>query len=120
MSYSKDLREKVLKHIELGETIKSASMLFSVGSSSIKRWKRNQRETGSVMGPGRPLGSYKINEDKLKSYIIENLDALLDEMSIEFGVTIAAISAALKRLNFTRKKSLHFTLKDVKKNDKHI
>lgn len=72
------------------------------------------------MGPGRPLGSYKINEDKLKSYIIENPDALLDEMSIEFGVTIAAISAALKRLNFTRKKSLHFTLKDVKKNDKHI
>ena len=72
------------------------------------------------MGPGRPLGSYKINEDKLKSYIIENPDALSDEMYIEFGVTIAAISAALKRLNFTRKKSLHITLKDVKKNDNHI
>ena len=51
---------------------------------------------------------------------MENTDALLDEMSTDFGVTIAAISAALKRLNFTRKKSLHITLKDVKKKDKHI
>ena len=112
MSYSKDLREKVIKYIELGATIESASMLFSVGSSSIKRWKRNQRETGSVMGPSRPLGSYKINEDKLKSYIIVNPDALLDEMSTEFSVTIAAISAALKRLNFTRKKvyTLHWKM----------
>ena len=51
---------------------------------------------------------------------MENTDALLDEMSTDFGVTIAAISAALKRLNFTRKKSQHITLKDVKKKDKHI
>lgn len=114
MSYSKDLREKVLKHIALGATIDAASKLFSVGTSSIKRWKRNQRETGSVMGAGRPAGSYKIDEEKLKSYVNENPDALLEEISSEFRVTISAISAALKRLNFSRKKSLRSIEKDAK------
>ena len=117
MSYSKDLREKVLKHIALGSTIEAASKLFSVGTSSIKRWKRNQRETGSVMGAGRPAGSYKIDEDKLKSYVNENPDALLEEISSKFEVTLSAISAALKRLNFSRKKSLHSIEKGVKTKD---
>ena len=117
MSYSKDLREKVLKHIDLGATIEAASKLFLVGTSSIKRWKRNQRETGSVMGAGRPTGSYKIDEEKLKFFVNENPDALLEEISCEFGVTLSAISAALKRLNFSRQKSLRSIEKDVKKKD---
>ena len=57
------------------------------------------------MGPGRPSGAYKINEDKLKSYVDENPDAFLEEISMEFGVNLSAISMALSRLNISRKKS---------------
>ena len=115
MSYSRDLREKVLKHVDLGSTLEDASKHFSVGLASIKRWRKNKRETGCVMGPGRPTGPYKICEDKLKNYIAEHPDAFLDEIASNFNVTPPAILFALKRLKITRKKSLHFTKKGVKK-----
>lgn len=120
MSYSKDLRDKVLSHIDLGATLEEASKHFSVGLASIKRWRRNKRETGSVMGPGRPTGPYKICEDQLKRYIDENPDAFLDEIASNFNVTPPAILFALRRLKITRKKSLHSTKKGVKKGEKYI
>lgn len=114
MSYSKDFREQVLSHLDLGSTINEVSKLFSIGTSSIKRWKRNRRDTGEVMGPGRPTGAYKIDEAKLLKFIDENPDAVLDEIASNFNVTPPGILKALKRLNVTRKKSPHSTKKDVK------
>lgn len=94
MSYSKDFREQVLSHLDLGSTINEVSKLFSIGTSSIKRWKRNRRDTGEVMGPGRPTGAYKIDEAKLLKYIDENPDAVLDEIASNFNVTPPGILKA--------------------------
>ena len=104
MSYSKDFREQVLSRLDLGSTINEVSKLFSIGTSSIKRWKRNRRDTGEVMGPGRPTGAYKIDEAKLLMFIDENPDAVLEEIASNFNVTPPGILKALKRLNITRKK----------------
>jgi transposase len=114
MSYSKDFREQVLAHIDLGSTINEVSKLFSIGTSSIKRWKRNRRDTGEVMGSGRPTGAYKIDEAKLIKFIDENPDAILDEIATHFNVTAPGILKALKRLNITRKKSPHSTKKGAR------
>ena len=103
MSYSKDLREKVLSHIDKGATLEEASHHYAVGLASVKRWRKNKRETGSVMGPGRPTGSYKICEEKLRKYIDKNPDAFLEEIANEFKVTPPAIMFALRRLNISRK-----------------
>ena len=114
MSYSEDFRQQVLSHIDAGATIEDVSKLFSVGTSSIKRWKRNRKETGTVMGPGRPKGPYKIDNDKLKDYLEKHSDAFLDEIAAHFSVSTPAIFVALKRLNITRKKSPRFIKKDVR------
>ena len=117
MSYSEDYRSKVLSFMESGATIEQASQHFSVGTSSIKRWRRNKRDTGKVMGPGRPKKAYKIDEEKLKEYVKDNPDAFLEEMAEHFGVTSSGIFKALKRLKITRKKSLPSTKRDVKQSD---
>lgn len=104
MSYSEDFRNQVLIYIDSGATIDEASTLFQVGTSSIKRWRRNKRETGKVMGPGRPKKPYKIDEAKLIEYIQMHPDAYLNEIAETFNVTSPGIFAALKRLNITRKK----------------
>jgi len=114
MTYSKDFREQVLSHIDMGSTIEDVSQLFSVGTSSIKRWKHHRKQTGSVMGPGRPQKPYKIDDAELKQYIKMHPDAFLNEIAKHFGVTSPGIFAALKRLKITRKKSRRYTKNDAK------
>ena len=88
----------------MGSTISEVSKLFSIVTSSIKRWKRNRRDTGDVMGPGRPTGVYKIDEAKLLKFISKKPGAVLEEIASNFNVTSPDILKALKRLNITRKK----------------
>lgn len=114
MTYSKDFRERVLSHIDMGSTIEEVSKLFSVGTSSIKRWKYNRKQTGSVMGPGRPQKPYKIGDAELKQYVKAHPDAFLNDIAKHFGVTGPGIFAALKRLKITRKKSRRSTKSAVK------
>lgn len=114
MTYSKDFREQVLSHIDMGATIEEVSKLFSIGTSSIKRWKYNRKQTGSVMGPGRPQKPYKIDDDALKQYLKKHPDAFLNEIAEHFGVTGPGIFSALKRLKITRKKRPRSTKSAVK------
>lgn len=113
MTYSVDFREKVLSYIDSGETIDSASMLYSIGTTTIKQWKRLRNETGKLVGSGRPKNPYKIESDKLKTYINDHPDSFLNEIASHFNVTAPAIHAALKRLKITRKKRPRSTRSDV-------
>ena len=117
MSYSADFRKQVLSHIDMGETLEQVSQLFSIGTSSIKRWKRNRKATGSVLGPGRPCIPYKIDDNALKLYIKSNPDAFLNEIAEYFGVSSPGIFAALKRIKITLKKRPRFTKKEAKAKD---
>ena len=104
MTYSIDFREAVLSHIDSGTSIESTSILFSIGTTTIKNWKRLRATTGKLAGSGRPCSPYKIDSDKLKAYAKDHPDAFLNEIAEHFGVTSPAIHAAMKRLNITRKK----------------
>ena len=104
MTYSIDFREAVLAHIDSGASIDSTSTLFSIGTTTIKNWKKLRATTGMLTGSGRPCSPYKIDSDKLKAYVKDHPDAYLNEIAEHFGVTSPGIHAAMKRLNITRKK----------------
>ncbi|HAT2150920.1 TPA: transposase [Legionella pneumophila] len=112
MSYLEDFRKQVLSQIDMGHTIEYVSQLYSIGTTSIKRWKRSLKETGSVMGRGRP---YKIDDEELKLYMQSYPDASLKEIAAQFVVTSPGVFAALKRLNITRKKSIRYKERDESK-----
>ena len=120
MTYSIDFREAVLAHIDSGASIDSTSTLFSIGTTTIKNWKKLRATTGMLTGSGRPCSPYKIDSDKLKAYVKDHPDAYLNEIAEHFGVTSPGIHAAMKRLNITRKKSLCSTKSEAKKSDKII
>ena len=109
MTYSLDFRESVLRQIDKGVTLEAVSRLLSVGTTTIKNWKRLRAQTGKLEGSGRPCNSYKIDADALKQYIKERPDAFLNEIASHFGVTIPAIHTAMKRMNITRKKRSRIT-----------
>lgn len=56
--YSMDLRERVIRRVEAGESCRSVSRAFDLGESTVIRWARRNRETGSFapgqMGGHRP------------------------------------------------------------------
>ena len=56
-AYSKDLRIRVLDALDGGEPRAEVIRLFGVSASTITRWRRRRRETGSLAPsprPGRP------------------------------------------------------------------
>ena len=113
MSYSKDLRERAVKYVERGGSIKEACVLFEVSRSSFQRWRGLKNTTGSLARKLRIKSPYKIDNDQLKAYISDHPDAYLNEIATHFNVTSPCISIALKRLKITRKKSPHFTKKET-------
>jgi transposase len=113
MTYSLDLRESVLRHIDNGCTLEAVSRLFSVGTTTIRNWKRLRAQTGKLGGSGRPCKPYKLDAEALKLYIKERPDAFLNEIASHFDVTTPAIHTAMKRMNITRKKRSRSTKKDA-------
>jgi len=113
MSHSKDLREKALKYVENGGSIKDACHLFEVSRSSFQRWRNLKNKTGSLHPKPRIKSPYKIDNEALLSYIDKHPDAYLNEIASYFNVTSGCISIAIKRLTITRKKSLRSTKKGI-------
>ena len=48
MAYSEDLRKKVIGYLEEGNTPESAKAVFKIGLTTIKRWQKQYKDTGSL------------------------------------------------------------------------
>jgi len=113
MTYSYDLRLKVLNYLEKGGSKEEARKIFGITTRTMLNWiKRKNR--GYLAPTKRSHGSYKIDEEKLKHYIQKHPDHYLREIAETFGVRLESIFYACKRLKITLKKRLHFTKKEVK------
>lgn len=112
--YSADLRERLLRAIDTGLSQAEAARLFGVGTSSIKRWRTQQRQTGSVAALPRPGRHRRVRpeaEAALLAQVTANPDATLAEhcaiWEAAAGVRLstATMSRTLARLDQPRKKS---------------
>ena len=99
MSYSLDLRKKVLKYIELGHSQSEASKLFGVSRRTIYSWLNRQNLKSSP----RKFWQSKIDKKQLQKYVLANPDLLLREYAAQFNVTVNAISLAFRSLNIRKK-----------------
>ncbi|HBP6899317.1 TPA: IS630 transposase-related protein [Legionella pneumophila] len=113
MSHSKDIREKAIKYVDQGGSIKEVCKLFEVSRSSFQRWREKKNSTGSVAPKSRIKSPYKVDNEALKAYIKAHPDAYLNEIAAHFKLTTPCISIALKRLKITRKKRLPFIKKEM-------
>ena len=107
MSYSIKFREEVMNFIKAGHTIQKAHELFGVGTTTIKEWKRQQRETGKQEIKIRKRNPKKLDPVQLKTYVSEKPDSYMREIADEFKCSKSAVFKAFKRLDITRKKELN-------------
>ena len=110
-SYSYDLRQKVIKAIEMDGLKKSeASQLFNISRNTINLWFQRREETGDVQAKPTsiPGQRQKITDwQKFRAFVQEQEDKTQAEMAQLWGdISERTISRALKQIGFTRKKNL--------------
>ena len=104
MAYSVDLRERVIAYLREGHTREETSIIFKVGTTTIKNWLSLLSETGSL--EKRPLdrSPSKFETEKLNTYIEENPNALLKDVAAKFNGSTTGAFYALEREKITLKK----------------
>lgn len=114
-AYAQDLRERVLRAVDLGRHRAEIVQLFGISLATLKRYSKQQREEGHVRPraiPGRPPKKRAQLEVGLTPQLQEHNDATLEqhcamwEQSHGERVSRWTMSRAIKRLGWTRKKSL--------------
>jgi transposase len=113
-AYSQDLRERVLRAVNLGHPRAEIVQLFGVSLATIKRYLKQRREEGHVRPkaiPGRPPKKRAQVEADVLPQLQAHDDATLEqhcalwEQTHGERVSRWTMSRAIKRLGWTRKKS---------------
>ena len=99
MSYSIDLRERVLGFVRSGGSQVEASRVFRVGRKTIYNWLQREDLSPKAHGPRQR----KIDKQALLAHVRAHPDALLRERAMLFNVDPSCISRALQRLKITKK-----------------
>jgi transposase len=112
-AYSQDLRQRVLRAVDAGQTQAEIAKTFAVSVATIKRYLKHRRETGHVLPkaiPGRPTKKGALLQAHLRAQLEAHPDATREEhcqlFQAEHGIQVstASISRARAALGWTRKK----------------
>ena len=111
-AYSLDLRERVVRAVDRGEsTQKQIAERFGVSTAWIKKLLKRQRETGSIAplphGGGQKAKYEGKLLDRLRQELHQQPDATLGELRdrTRRDASLMAVFRALRRLGSRRKKS---------------
>lgn len=102
MTYSVDLRKKVVAFIASGGSKAEASRRFGVARSCIFLWLERE----NLEADKHPERRRKIDKAALLEHVDKHPDAMLKEIAEEFGVSGVAIWKALKKQGIRRKKNV--------------
>lgn len=109
MSYSIDLRKRVVGFVKQGGSKAEASRRFAISLWCVNDWvKRGNDLVPRVTGPKK---SHTFDWGKLRESVEKNPDLMLKEHAKTFGVSTSAIFSALRKMGISRKKKRHVITK---------
>ena len=79
--------------------------MFKIGLTTIRKWKKQYEETGSLARKELHRSFKKLDPEKLSAYMKEHPDAYLEEIAEAFECTDTAIIKAFRRIKISRKKN---------------
>ena len=101
MTYSIDLREKVVAFVADGGSKSEAVRIFKVSRDTLYRWINSKDLRPKPSG----LRNRKIDKAALKKHVEDHPDMFLHERAEAFGVHPSSISRALKTLGIVKKRT---------------
>lgn len=113
MGHSRDFKEREVEYFAAGHTAKEVCAIFKVARSTLYEW--SEQAVSGFPETVRRTYVRKIDKEVLKKALEEKPDSELAELAALFGCTPQAISNALKRMGYTRKKRRLHTPKSRKK-----
>ena len=107
MSYSYDLRRRVVVYVLGGGQATQAAKLFGVHRQTVQNWMRMER-TGGLRAGGRPgpKGGRKVTQEALKQALSGRPDARLKELGDTLHVRPSTVSYACRKWGMSRKKNM--------------
>ena len=113
MSYSNDLKGRVLKHVNSGGNQVEACRLYGVDRKTIYNWVKNPILTTVKVRRSR---NGKLDKALLSAHVRDFPDALLRERALHFKVSASGIWRSLQRMNIVKKNDQICRKKSHKKN----
>ena len=104
MAYSVDLRRRALELLSDNHSVEEVSSLLNIGTASLWRWKRRDRQGQLEAHYPKSRSPYKVDEARLRAFVADHPDAYQHEIGDALGVSRSGIQVALQRLQITRKK----------------
>ena len=114
-TYSQDLREKVMAVVAAGKrSNRKIAETFGISESTIEKWTRRQRETGSLAAAAHAGGTPRVlapHQTFLRVAVKAQPDITLDELctqvarKLKLSVSTSMVSRELSQLDLARKKS---------------
>jgi len=105
MSYSVEIKEKVVCFYERGNTKAHTAEVFSLSWDTVNKWVKEKQEKGKLE-KFRPVGGKStINTEALIAYIAQNPDAYDREIGEHFGTSATSVRRARIRAGITNKKN---------------
>ena len=101
MTYSTDLRKRVVTFVNEGGSKAGASRRFEVSLWCVNDWCKRD----DLSPKPHPLRHRKIDKEALRRHVQEYPDALLRERAQHFGVHINAIWYSMRKMKLTHKKN---------------
>ena len=120
MSYSIDLRERIIQFVEEGHSKTEAAKVFGVSRFTILNWLHKRSKTGTLRDAKPRRGWKKLEPKALISYVELNPEATLREYADHFKASVPSVCLALKKLKITRKKRYISTENGMKRSVKHL
>lgn len=117
--YALDLRKKVIKYIENGNSQVSCAKVFDLHVSTVGRWWHRYNNEGHVNPRSRPGRHAIVDNDDLVRYLKEHPNQTAKEIGSHFNVSGTAILKRLHKLGFSYKKKRLPMWKQVPQNERH-
>ncbi len=120
--YSQDLREKIVRALEAGDTQEEVAARFAVSLSFVEKLWRRWRTTGSCAAlphAGGRRRSLQEHEAAIRKHVARQPDITLEELCERAqaagapAVSRATMCAELRRLDLPRKKSRSTTASET-------
>jgi transposase len=123
-AYSIDLREKAVSAIDRGERKSHVCRTLNISRNTLDQWLQLREEKGNLAPKEYRRGPKpKIDDlEAFKAFAEVNGHLTQKEMSEKWDkpVSPVLIRQALSKINFTRKKKLTATKKEINRSDKSL
>lgn len=119
-AYSIDLRERVIKYIEEGNSYTASGKLYEVSRETARKWYIRWKEEGNCNQKPRPGKKGKIVRSEFENYVRSHPGATLWQIGKHFKMTARSAFYYMRKYGYSYKKKSLVTWKQRKQSEENI